>query len=100
MNDTDWDQFEPEQARLRALVEGVDREFTGTFSRGVATEAPGLADAWARLVSGLALRAAPELRRCPYCERRVPSTATRCRYCLKTSDATHPAGAVAASSQG
>ncbi len=90
MSVNEWDQFEPEQARLRSLVEGVDREIAGAFSRGVETEAPRLADAWARLVSGLALAAAPALRRCPFCARRVPSVATRCRYCLKASDATHP----------
>ncbi|HEX6766919.1 MAG TPA: hypothetical protein VF103_15595 [Polyangiaceae bacterium] len=91
MNDTEWDEFEPEQARLRALVEGVDKEITAAFSRGAATEAPRLADAWQRLISGLALGAAPDLRRCPFCKRRVPSIATRCRYCLKSSDAVRPA---------
>jgi hypothetical protein len=89
MSGTEWDEFEPEQARLRLLVEGVDREIAAAFSRGVATEAPPLAGAWARLVAGLALGVAPELRRCPFCDRRVPSIATRCRYCLKASDATH-----------
>ena len=91
MNDREWEEFEPEQARLRALVEGVDKEIAAAFSRGATTEAPRLADAWQRLVAGLALRAEPELRRCPFCARRVPSVATRCRYCLKTSEATHSA---------
>lgn len=93
MSATEWDQIDPEHARVRALVEGVDREIAGTFSRGIATEAPRLNEAWQRLVSGLALRAAPELRRCPFCERRIPSVATRCRYCLKSSDATSPPAA-------
>src|SRR5688572_22870668 len=92
MSKTEWDEFQPEQARLRALVQGVDRQISAAFSRGVATEAPRLADAWQRLVSGLALGTAPDLRSCPFCERRVPSVATRCRYCLKSSDATHPVG--------
>jgi hypothetical protein len=90
MSDTEWDEYQPEQARLRALVESVDREMSGTFSRGAATEAPRLADAWQRLVSGLALGTAPELRRCPFCARRVPAVATRCRYCMKASEATEP----------
>ena len=92
MSKTEWDEFQPEQARLRALVQSVDKEISGAFSRGVATEAPRLADAWQPLVSGLALGTAPDLRSCPFCERRVPSVATRCRYCLKSSDAAHPAG--------
>jgi hypothetical protein len=32
MSDTEWDDFEPEQARLRALVVGVDWEIEGAFS--------------------------------------------------------------------
>jgi hypothetical protein len=91
VSNTEWDDFEPEQARLRALVQGVDREIEGAFSSGAAASAPRLTEAWKRLVSGLALRAAPELRRCPFCQRRVPAVATRCRYCLKASDATTPA---------
>lgn len=87
MSDTEWDEFEPEQARLRALVQGVHREIEGAFSRGAEVEAPRLAEAWQRLVSGLALGTAPELRVCPFCKRRVPAVASRCRYCLKASDA-------------
>ena len=98
VNDTEWDEFEPEQARLRALVQSVDKEITAAFSRDAAAQAPRLAHAWQRLVSGLALHPAPELRRCPFCARRVPSIATRCRYCLKSSDATLPAGALPAPS--
>jgi hypothetical protein len=86
MNNDDWDEFEPAKARLRALVESVDRSIALAFSRGVATEAPHLADAWGRLISGLALGTAPEMRRCPFCQRRVPKVATRCRFCLKASD--------------
>jgi hypothetical protein len=99
MSHTEWDEFQPEQARLRALVESVDRELTGTFSRGAEAEAPRLAEAWQRLVSGLALGAAPELRRCPFCARRVPAVATRCRYCMKSSEATHPVRPTPASSR-
>jgi hypothetical protein len=87
MSDNDWDEFEPEKARLRALVAGVDRSIALAFARGVASEAPLLADAWGRLISGLALGTAPEMRRCPHCQRRVPNVATRCRFCLKASDA-------------
>ena len=98
MSNTEWDEIDPEHARLRVLVEGVDREIAGTFARGVATDAPRLNQAWQKLVSGLALRAAPELRHCPFCKRRVPSVATRCRYCLKSSDALDPTSPPAASS--
>jgi hypothetical protein len=87
MSNNEWDDFEPEKARLRTLVEGVERSLALAFSRGLATEAPLLADAWGRLISGLGLGTAPEMRRCPFCQRRVPKVATRCRFCLKTSDA-------------
>jgi hypothetical protein len=90
MNDTSWDEFQPEQARLRALVGNVESEIAVAFSRGVATDAPRLADAWQRLVAGLDLGAAPALRRCPFCARQVLNAATRCRYCMKTSDAGKP----------
>ena len=90
MNDTSWDEFQPEQARLRALVADVESEIGGAFSHGVATDAPRLASAWQRLVTGLDLGTAPALRVCPFCARRVLSIATRCRYCMKMSDARNP----------
>jgi hypothetical protein len=73
-----WEaRLDDKRARLRAIVEAVDREIT-CLSR---PEADGLMASWDTLVKFLALGPAPETRECPACGRTAMLEATRCGYC-------------------
>lgn len=91
MDNRDWDELDPARSKLRALSERVDR---GLVELGLDTQAGALAaekaavlEAWRELLAALSLEAAPSLRKCPHCQRRILEQATRCRYCMRHSAA-------------
>lgn len=91
MQNQEWDGLEPARSRLRVLVARVDEQLTQ-----LETSQPGepphgemqrLTQSWRDLVVALALGEEPLLRSCPHCRRQVLREATRCRYCMRQSDA-------------
>jgi hypothetical protein len=91
MDNQDWDGLDPARSRLRVLSERVNR---GLVELGVdpqpgalAGEKASLLSAWRELLAALAIEDEPSLRSCPHCQRRIIEQATRCRYCMRHSDA-------------
>jgi hypothetical protein len=86
------DGLDPARSRLRALVGRVEAELARLEASLPAQERNGdvtaLNHSWRELVAALALGEEPVLRSCPHCRRQVPREATRCRYCMKQSEAT------------
>lgn len=82
------DVLDPPRSRLRALATSLDGR-VAELSVGDPTPegAANVRQAWLALSKALALGAEPVLRSCPHCRRRIPSEASRCRYCMARSDA-------------
>lgn len=83
MNNQEWDGLDPARSRLRALAAHLEKEVLGLASPA----GHGVLEAWRALSAALALGTEPVLRKCPHCRRGILSEATRCRYCMKQSDA-------------
>ncbi len=91
MNHQEWDGIEPARSRLRALTASVERELERLEQTlrgaGREDEVGALTNKFRELAAALALGAEPVLRNCPHCQRQVLRDATRCRYCLRHSEA-------------
>jgi hypothetical protein len=79
-----WDGIDPVRSRLRALVAHVEQALVGLAPAQGHTKQQ-LEQAWANLVSALALGDDPKVRPCPSCGRSILRVAVRCRYCMKFS---------------
>jgi hypothetical protein len=89
---------EVEGARLRTIVEEVDREISQLKLRSSTQDGArsprGLVVSWAELLKMLALGTAPQLRECPVCHHLGMRAATLCGYCwTKLLPLASPAGA-------
>ena len=91
MDNDDWDALDPARSKLRALSKRVDRGLVelglDTQAGALATQKAALLDAWHELLAALALDEEPLLRKCPHCQRGILEQATRCRYCMRHSEA-------------
>jgi hypothetical protein len=91
MDNQDWDGLDPARSKLRRLSERLNRELgalgSDPQSGAFAAEKAAVLEAWRALSAALALEAEPALRQCPHCKRGILEQATRCRYCMRHSDA-------------
>lgn len=91
MSNEEWDGVDPARSKLRAFATRVEHEIVqlgadfGGTPHGARVGAVTLA--WREFSGILALGAEPELRVCPHCRRKILCEATRCRYCMRASEA-------------
>jgi hypothetical protein len=89
MSDDNWDVLDPPRSKLRSLVAKLDQHISkldsGSGQVIAADQVASLAGAWRELSKTLDLGEEPTLRACPHCRRRIPTQASRCRYCMVAS---------------
>ena len=89
MYDNKWDVLDPPRSKLRALASKLDGQISelGAVAEGAAAieRVAAVMASWRELANALDFGSEPVLRSCPNCHRRIPTEATRCRYCMATS---------------